>query len=72
MYAERPLAYAPTPYSYTPTSTLSATINLDEVSRTRCYPITPYPANKQSRKSSLQATAQNEICSNLWPRYTAS
>ncbi|GAB7356057.1 hypothetical protein MBLNU459_g6674t1 [Dothideomycetes sp. NU459] len=30
MYAERQLAYAPTPYSYTPTSTLSATINLDE------------------------------------------
>lgn len=31
MYAERQLAYAPTPYSYTPTSTLSATINLDDV-----------------------------------------
>jgi ESCRT-I complex subunit VPS28 len=30
MYAERQLAYAPTPYSYTPTSTLSATINVDE------------------------------------------
>ncbi|KAL1304277.1 hypothetical protein AAFC00_000687 [Neodothiora populina] len=30
MYQERPLAYAPTPYSYTPTSTLSATISLDE------------------------------------------
>ncbi|KAF1347628.1 vacuolar protein sorting-associated [Delphinella strobiligena] len=30
MYAERQLAYAPTPYSYTPTSTLSATISLDD------------------------------------------
>ncbi|KAI9706164.1 MAG: Vacuolar protein-sorting-associated protein 28 [Bogoriella megaspora] len=30
MYAQRQLAYAPTPYSYTPTSSLSATINLDE------------------------------------------
>ncbi|KAI9716847.1 MAG: Vacuolar protein-sorting-associated protein 28 [Chrysothrix sp. TS-e1954] len=29
MYARQP-AYAPTPYSYTPTSSLSATINLDE------------------------------------------
>ncbi|KAF2143726.1 uncharacterized protein K452DRAFT_285759 [Aplosporella prunicola CBS 121167] len=30
MYAQRPLPYAPTPYSYTPTSSLTATINLDE------------------------------------------
>ncbi|OJJ45736.1 hypothetical protein ASPZODRAFT_152740 [Penicilliopsis zonata CBS 506.65] len=30
MYTQRPLAYAPTPYSYTPNPTLSATINLDE------------------------------------------
>lgn len=30
MYAQRQLAYAPTPYSYTPVSHLSATINLDE------------------------------------------
>ena len=30
MYAQRQLSYAPTPYSYTPTSTLSATINFDE------------------------------------------
>lgn len=27
----RQLAYAPTPYSYTPTNALSSTINLDEV-----------------------------------------
>jgi len=31
MYPERQLAYAPTPYSYTPSSALTATINLDEV-----------------------------------------
>ncbi|KAL2798815.1 VPS28 protein-domain-containing protein [Aspergillus keveii] len=30
MYAQRPLAYAPTPYSYTPNTTRSASINLDE------------------------------------------
>ncbi|KAE8355359.1 VPS28-domain-containing protein [Aspergillus coremiiformis] len=30
MYAQRPLAYAPTPYSYTPNTALSASINLDE------------------------------------------
>ncbi|KZZ94052.1 Vacuolar protein sorting-associated, VPS28 [Ascosphaera apis ARSEF 7405] len=30
MYAQRPLAYAPTPYSYTPNPALTATINLDE------------------------------------------
>ena len=30
MYTARPQAYAPTPYSYVPTSSLSATINLDE------------------------------------------
>ncbi|KAH9833908.1 VPS28-domain-containing protein [Teratosphaeria destructans] len=30
MYAPRQLAYAPTPYSYTPSSNLTATINLDQ------------------------------------------
>ncbi|KAF5861972.1 Vacuolar protein-sorting-associated protein 28 [Aspergillus alliaceus] len=30
MYAQRPLAYAPTPYSFTPNPALSASINLDE------------------------------------------
>ncbi|KAK5121239.1 hypothetical protein LTR85_005405 [Meristemomyces frigidus] len=30
MYAQQQLAYAPSPYSYTPSSTLTATINLDE------------------------------------------
>lgn len=30
MYTQRPQAYAPTPHSYTPQSTLNATINLDE------------------------------------------
>ena len=31
MYGQRPLAYAPTPYSYTPNPTLKASVNLDEV-----------------------------------------
>lgn len=31
MYAQQQLAYAPSPYSYTPSSNLAATINLDEV-----------------------------------------
>ncbi|SMQ49831.1 unnamed protein product [Zymoseptoria tritici ST99CH_3D7] len=30
MYAQQQLAYAPTPYSYTPSSNLTATINLNE------------------------------------------
>nr|KMM72362.1 vacuolar protein sorting-associated protein 28 [Coccidioides posadasii RMSCC 3488] len=30
MYSQRPLSYAPTPYSYTPNPALSASINLDE------------------------------------------
>ncbi|KAL4977001.1 VPS28-domain-containing protein [Aspergillus desertorum] len=30
MYAQRPLSYAPTPYSYTPNTARSASINLDE------------------------------------------
>ncbi|KAK4542772.1 hypothetical protein LTR36_006148 [Oleoguttula mirabilis] len=30
MYAQQQLAYAPSPYSYTPSSTLAATINLDQ------------------------------------------
>lgn len=34
MYAAQQLAYAPTPYSYTPSSNLTATINLDEVRTT--------------------------------------
>lgn len=32
MYSQRPLAYAPTPYSYTPNQALAASISLDEVS----------------------------------------
>ena len=39
MYASRQLPYAPTPYSYTPTSNLAATINLDEVSSAACVTI---------------------------------
>lgn len=35
MHSQRPLSYAPTPYSYTPNPALSATINLDEVSPAR-------------------------------------
>lgn len=31
MYSQRPLSYAPTPYSYTPNPARSASINLDEV-----------------------------------------
>ena len=31
MYPQRPLAYAPTPYSYTPNPALATSINLDEV-----------------------------------------
>ena len=31
MYAQQQLGYAPTPYSYTPSNNLTATINLDEV-----------------------------------------
>ena len=31
MYAQSQLAYAPTPYSYTPSSSFTATINLDQV-----------------------------------------
>jgi hypothetical protein len=31
MYAQTQLAYAPTPYSYTPSNSLTATINLDQV-----------------------------------------
>ncbi|CAG7932531.1 unnamed protein product [Penicillium olsonii] len=30
MYSQRPLSYAPTPYSYTPNTARSASINLDE------------------------------------------
>lgn len=30
MYAQKQLAYAPTPYSYTPVSSFSSSINLDE------------------------------------------
>ncbi|EZF27406.1 hypothetical protein H112_00511 [Trichophyton rubrum D6] len=30
MFSQRPLSYAPTPYSYTPNTALSATISLDE------------------------------------------
>lgn len=33
MYTQRPLSYAPTPYSYTPNPARSASVNLDEVCR---------------------------------------
>jgi len=44
MYGQWQLAYAPTPYSYTPTSNISATINLDEVSQ-------PQPSPRCTRQS---------------------
>jgi len=56
MYAQRQQAYAPTPYSYTPTSSLSATINLDEVCAsivgTLQYPLTVVKEVKLASSSS--------------------
>jgi hypothetical protein len=69
MYAQRQLAYAPTPYSYTPTSTLSATINLDEVRPAR--PPTHLPLTER-RKSNSRLPAPTETFTNLSPRSTAS
>lgn len=43
MYGQPQLAYAPTPYSYTPSNRLTATINLDEVSaNARRKPVLEY------------------------------
>lgn len=39
----RQLPYAPTPYSYTPNTALSATINLDQVSRNCALPLLKMP-----------------------------
>jgi len=72
MYPQRPLSYAPTPYSYTPNPALSASINLDEV-----CPYIPCcddwsPTHCRCRKSSLPRAPRSGIFTSPWPRSTAS
>ena len=66
MYQNRQ-AYAPTPHSYIPNTTLSATINLDEVSFSASF---SDKANNL-RKLSSPKRGQNEICKILLPKSSA-
>jgi hypothetical protein len=70
MYKQRQLAYAPTPFSYTPTASLSTTINLDEVQSA------PFLALELQlivyRKSSCLAQMPNETFTNHSQKFTAS
>ena len=67
MYAQRQLAYAPTPYSYTP-STLSATINLDEVFQPKPNIARELLNNDCNRKSSYLRIMRNANFTILLPR----
>ncbi|KAF4301999.1 putative vacuolar protein sorting-associated protein [Botryosphaeria dothidea] len=88
MYAQRQLPYAPTPYSYTPTSALSATINLDEEvklsttsaerdlyeSLAEIYSIivTLDALEKAYLKDSIHETEYTETCSRLLKQYKSN
>ncbi|KAI9656630.1 MAG: Vacuolar protein-sorting-associated protein 28 [Alyxoria varia] len=88
MYSQRQLAYAPTPYSYTPTSSLSANINLDEEvklynsaserdlyeSLAEIYSIilTLDALEKAYLKDSIPEPEYTEICSRLIKQYRSN
>lgn len=55
MHSQRPLSYAPTPYSYTPNPALFATINLDEVSCARSLSHSQADIKKEVKLASSSA-----------------
>jgi len=52
---QRPLSYAPTPYSYTPNPALSSSINLDEVSTRSLSSRSPTNSDKEVKLASSSA-----------------
>ncbi|MCJ1372687.1 Vacuolar protein-sorting-associated protein 28 [Loxospora ochrophaea] len=81
--SQRPLPYAPTPYSYTPNPTLSATINLDEEVRlppsdlndslSEIYSIitTLDGLEKAYIKDSITESEYSEVCTRLLKQYNS-
>ena len=61
MYQPRQ-AYAPTPHSYVPNTTLSATINLDEVG---CYFLPNHPSNKMQEVKLAETRAERDLQDSL-------
>lgn len=88
MYSQRPQAYAPTPYSYTPHSSLNATINVDEEvklstttaerdlyeSLAEVYSIivTLDALEKAYLKDSIAESGYTETCSRLLKQYKSN
>lgn len=88
MYTQRPQSYAPTPYSYTPTSSLSATINLDEevklssttaerdlydsLAEIYSIVITLEAIEKAYLKDSISEAIYTETCSRLLKQYKSN
>ncbi len=86
--ASRPQSYAPTPYSYTPHSTLNATISLDEEVKLSSAPadrdlldslaeiysiiITLEALEKAFNKDSVADTDYTDICTRLLKQYKSN
>ena len=73
MQAQKHLAYAPTPYSYTPSNNLRATINEDEVGRQ--YLLTPTVAsysfaNSQQEVRLAENAAERDLYESLAELYS--
>lgn len=67
---QRPLSYAPTPYSYTPNPALSSSINLDEVSqRFRRFP--PFdPTNSGKEVKLASSSTERDLYESLAEIYS--
>lgn len=68
MHSQRPLSYAPTPYSYTPNPALSATISLDEVSPARLLSDTQ--ANIKQEVKLASSSAERDLYESLAEIYS--
>ncbi|KAL2351112.1 vacuolar protein sorting-associated [Cryomyces antarcticus] len=88
MFAQRQLAYAPTPYSYTPTSSLAASISLDEevklfstsgerdlyesLAEIYSIAVTLDALEKAYLKDSIPESEYTETCSRLLKQYKSN
>ena len=69
MYTQRPLAYAPTPYSYTPNPARSASINLDEVRLGYSHYVCP-PLTAPQEVKLASSSAQRDLYESLAEIYS--
>jgi ESCRT-I complex subunit VPS28 len=68
MHSQRPLSYAPTPYSYTPNPALSATISLDEVSP--AWLLSDTQANIKQEVKLASSSAERDLYESLAEIYS--